>query len=139
MQKRSFDDMPLMVRREIFGYVWPELTLSKVRTIYEQEGAEVVMVDLHLYGYANEMIRIGSMYIGEQAVICGVSPKLMSIYTRLGIKTQDEFRDYYMKKQGVHTIVLWGLLTDNERTGFLNFVKPFLNGTDNFVLLPGWN
>lgn len=136
---KSFDDMPLMVRKEIFQFVWPELTLSKVREMYQDQDVNPAEFDMHLFGYVNEMRRIGSGFIGEKSHLCGVSAKLLTVFRRLNIKTQDEFSAYYMKKQGVRTIVIWGLLKDSERSAFLTFVQPFLNGTDVFSLLPGWN
>jgi hypothetical protein len=135
----SFDDLPLMVRKEIFQFVWPELTLSKVRELYQQHGVDPVELDMHLFGYANEMRRIGSGFIGEKLHLCGVSPKLLTVFRRLNIKTQNEFCAYYIKKQGVRTVVIWGLLKDSERSAFLTFAQPFLNGTDVFYLIAGWN
>jgi hypothetical protein len=137
--QRSFDDLPSVIRKLIFGYVWPELTISKVRAIYEERDVNSRVFDLHLFGYANEMRRIGRYFNGERNFLIGVSPKLMDIFSRFGIRTQDEFRDYYIRKEGVQTIVLWGLLNDSERTAFLDFIEPFLNGTGDFSLVAGWN
>lgn len=132
----SFDDLPLMVRKEIFQFVWPELTLSKVREMYQHHDVNPAELDMHLFGYANEMQRIGSGFIGEKLHLCGVSAKLLTL---LDIKTQDEFCAYYIKKKGIRTIVIWGLLKDSERSAFLTFAQPFLNGIDDFYLLTGWN
>ena len=126
---QSYDTLPESLRKHIFSFVWPELTLAKVRAIYEERGIAVELLDSHLYAYANEnqviksrLVDLG-MGFGNAYFISGISERIEKIYKRLKcIVDSSTFMDYYHKKGGIHSIDIWGLLVEKEREEFMQSI-----------------
>jgi len=123
---QAYDTLPESLRKLIFSFVWPELTVAKLRQMYEDRGLDVELVDKHLYEYANEKQEIKSRLVdmgggfGNAYFNSGISRRILKIYKRN--KRIDDFMDYFRKK-GIISIDIWGLLVDKEREEFL---KTFL-------------
>ena len=126
---QSFDTLPESLRKHIFSFFWPQMTLAKVSAIYEERGLEVELMDTHLYAFANQnqevTVRLVDMGwpCGDILVRTGLTLKLLTIYKRLKcIVDTDTFMDYFKKKNGINSIDLWGLLVDKEREEFLETI-----------------
>ena len=126
---QSYDTLPESLRKHIFSFFWPELTLAKVRAIYEERGLAVELLDTHLYAYANEKQEIKSRLVdmgggfGNVYFNSGISRRILKIYKRLKcIVDNQTFMAYFRKKGGINSIDLWGLLVENEREEFLQSI-----------------
>ena len=131
----TLDTIPTALRREIFSFVWTEKTIFAMWKMYKENRVDFQWFTFHLHGFVNDNRKLVIVVTERLSFSRNLSTKLLTIFCRLkGVVCKKTLMDYYLRKDGLHTNVMWGLLTDVERDQFVVYVMPYLKGQADFSL-----
>ena len=131
----TLDTIPATLRREIFSFVWTEKTIFAMWKMYKENRVDFQWFTFHLHGFVNDNRKLVIVVTERLSFSRNLSTKLLTIFCRLkGVVCKKTLMDYYLRKDGLHTNVIWGLLTDVERDQFVVYVMPYLKGHADFSL-----
>jgi hypothetical protein len=126
----SFDNLPLELRKQIFDYVWGSLCYETVLQEWENNASRRNVKHL-LFKFFNKRQNWTVIYTETSSRTkfeeVGFTNKIASIYLRHPrIEGIQQAKDFILQN-GLNGLVLWGLLTHEERKSFIDYVRIFTN------------
>jgi hypothetical protein len=103
--------------------------------MYREHEVDFQWFTFHLHGFVNENRKLVVVVTERLSFSRDLSTKLLNIFCRLNdVVCKKTLMDYYLRKDGLQTHVIWGLLTDKERDQFVVYAMPYLKGQADFSL-----